>query len=854
MFVKRYAPDGVNLWLKKDKPVPWYAVANKPTAFTLTDMQVDANENVHVLGSYKENNVDFMIEMRWVVANKKTVSFKQTQLGGKHDNSLRRYPLADGNFLCVRYNHYGPTPFQLGNAFRKESEGIVVSKESSAGKILWRKPLNKNSQSGLIGRMHVLSCQKDASGNLLIVDGRGLAFSLMDGETIGNAPLARATLKQTSRSSFTFNGQASYDPDGSAIKNWHWEFGDGSSAQGANVSHTYTQAGAYSVRLLVCDGAGDYGYTDLSIMVNDEGLAGKPPIGEALNAKAQNGVPAPLSLTFNNPDNWPTGLLFPDAPKHGRILFNNDRTKAYYLSDDSFTGTDTFSWKPNPASAERAVTVTVLDAGHPLGRRVEIICRNDTYKQFGAKVDRLLDDLRNEGWTPGLTMWTKGFSHEATPELRDLMISLAKQPGKEMSGAILIGELPVKYREHPSTAGSDADQLLSYELYQAGAHIWFSRIMTNIGPELDANHRFRTGKTRLPYHVYDNRDYYQGQDPDVLETWPNHTIFSSDPGNTGGTAGATAGSHFVVRCAHNVWGIKGTAKRAPIMTFIAAAEGCGSGKWKADHDPAVLGSPKSPAVLYLHWSSGLIRLTGKKEHRTLLQKGASIGEALMARHTERGPMFSRYHNRISTFHLGDLTLRPVVAPHNDMPRPQGIKLVTKNPVAGQTVSLSCTVTDKNAASEDSPHSDVEFTAEWRMNLTTQNTWNVVDPDVIQTTQESTPTFIAKHNWSEPNFYDIQCLVGDEWNAWQAVRRIVGVAPDMVNSSWRVAAGSINEKVHDTAGKLWQRDRQNNPNCIGGSWYIDGYNKKRKNAAERQNQHQNRLGYQRTKTFPNRTQL
>ncbi|WP_406648052.1 PKD domain-containing protein [Aliisedimentitalea scapharcae] len=53
----------------------------------------------------------------------------------------------------------------------------------------------------------------------------------------------------------TFTGLGSFDPDG-AIALFEWEFGDGASSVGVDVSHRYTQAGTYPVILRVYDDAG----------------------------------------------------------------------------------------------------------------------------------------------------------------------------------------------------------------------------------------------------------------------------------------------------------------------------------------------------------------------------------------------------------------------------------------------------------------------------------------------------------------------------------------------------------------------------------------------------------------------
>jgi PKD repeat protein len=50
----------------------------------------------------------------------------------------------------------------------------------------------------------------------------------------------------------TFDGSKSHDPDGHLIS-WDWSFGDGTSNTGETTTHTYTQAGIYTVVLTVKD-------------------------------------------------------------------------------------------------------------------------------------------------------------------------------------------------------------------------------------------------------------------------------------------------------------------------------------------------------------------------------------------------------------------------------------------------------------------------------------------------------------------------------------------------------------------------------------------------------------------------
>ena len=60
--------------------------------------------------------------------------------------------------------------------------------------------------------------------------------------------------------SIIFSGAESNDPDGS-IKDYLWNFGDGSTAHGAVVSHTYHVNGTYTVELWVTDDDGAVGKT-----------------------------------------------------------------------------------------------------------------------------------------------------------------------------------------------------------------------------------------------------------------------------------------------------------------------------------------------------------------------------------------------------------------------------------------------------------------------------------------------------------------------------------------------------------------------------------------------------------------
>src|SRR5262245_12205311 len=72
----------------------------------------------------------------------------------------------------------------------------------------------------------------------------------------GTAPLA-----------VSFSGSASSDPDGTIVS-YAWSFGDGGTATGASVSHTYASAGTYKATLTVTDDKGATGSGSVTITVS----------------------------------------------------------------------------------------------------------------------------------------------------------------------------------------------------------------------------------------------------------------------------------------------------------------------------------------------------------------------------------------------------------------------------------------------------------------------------------------------------------------------------------------------------------------------------------------------------------
>jgi len=70
----------------------------------------------------------------------------------------------------------------------------------------------------------------------------------------------------------TFDASSSYDPDGYIVQ-FVWTFGDGYSANGSAVTHTYAAAGTYFASLAVTDNLGATAYAMMNVTVYQQGAA-----------------------------------------------------------------------------------------------------------------------------------------------------------------------------------------------------------------------------------------------------------------------------------------------------------------------------------------------------------------------------------------------------------------------------------------------------------------------------------------------------------------------------------------------------------------------------------------------------
>ncbi len=96
--------------------------------------------------------------------------------------------------------------------------------------------------------------------------------------------------------------QVAFDGTSSSgtVQSYYWMFGDGESAYGNIVNHTYAVAGVYTVTLKVVDDLGSYDQEYQSVTVNEPVVINEPPLA-VISSSAAIGY-SPLLVNFDGSD------------------------------------------------------------------------------------------------------------------------------------------------------------------------------------------------------------------------------------------------------------------------------------------------------------------------------------------------------------------------------------------------------------------------------------------------------------------------------------------------------------------------------------------------------------------------
>ncbi|MBN1763144.1 MAG: PKD domain-containing protein, partial [Methanomicrobia archaeon] len=141
----------------------------------------------------------------------------------------------------------------------------------------------------------------------------------------------------------TFNGSASYDPDGT-ITNWTWDFGDGYFDYGPIVEHHYDEPGEYAVTLSVTD---DFNAvcsnttTNVTVWENPIANFTAPPVCNGTTTQftdtSTNGSGNITNWTWNFGDN--TSLNYTQHPAHTYAAAGNYTVTLNITDENNCTNT-----------------------------------------------------------------------------------------------------------------------------------------------------------------------------------------------------------------------------------------------------------------------------------------------------------------------------------------------------------------------------------------------------------------------------------------------------------------------------------------------------------------------------------
>ncbi len=197
-----------------------------------------------------------------------------------------------------------------------------------------------------------------------VSDGNGgtdtATVSVTVNDVTNNPPVAVATADPTHGHvplTVAFDGSASYDPDGDAIVDYEWDMGDGNSAYGIQVSHTYTAEGEYTATLYVFDEYGNVGSMDILITA----VLNTPPVATNSTVTTNEDEAVAATLAASDADGDALTYVILSQPSHGQL--SGTAPDLTYAPAANWSGTDAITFKVSDGMDESGmatVTITVL--------------------------------------------------------------------------------------------------------------------------------------------------------------------------------------------------------------------------------------------------------------------------------------------------------------------------------------------------------------------------------------------------------------------------------------------------------------------------------------------------------------
>ena len=225
-------------------------------------------------------------------------------------------------------------------------------------------------------------------------------------------PVARVDgpYTQTEGVAVTLSGATSSDPDAGQTLTYSWNFGDGNTATGSAVTHTYAQDGNYTITLTVTDPLGLTSTTTTSASISNAA----PVIAAFNGATLLPGETYSVNGSFTDAgtDTW-TATVDYGAGAGAAALTLTGQTFALsqqYNTAGTFTVTVTVT--DDDVSSTKSVTVTVLSVDQAFAKAIAAVdllvstgkINNGVGTSLRSKIENAQKSFVNENTTPAANL------------------------------------------------------------------------------------------------------------------------------------------------------------------------------------------------------------------------------------------------------------------------------------------------------------------------------------------------------------------------------------------------------------------------------------------------------------------
>lgn len=496
-----------------------------------------------------------------------------------------------------------------------------------------------------------------------------------------------------------------------------------------------------------------------------------------------------------------------DLPEHG-VLRVTERSFVY-TPDPGWAGEDQFTWKFREGEVESNIAtnrILVREEADRAGMTVLVVVNDLLLPEIEPEINRLLADLGNEGYSPKLTPW----SASSAWTLWEYLKSEYETPGQFVSGAILIGNLPLA-RSQPSDEITDY-ALMNMEFFGDtvgvdNKHIWVSRLIADqfaggdalrIPWALDANHGYRTGIHRLPHAAY-WRDQAYGMitslnASNMLIVWPS--VGNLHPSTVYRIGGDFQNSEIHANGAFGGWNWHPSQLRYSIHSS------CGAGRLGGPVNRNVF-SRGGGMVLSMgstdtaYSMQNIVVTDAKTDNLRLLKRGDTFGHGIT-----RG--VTPYADYTRNMFYGDLSMTALMAPSNQLPIIQQFNSSLTRGVAPMDVNFYAMASDP-----DGSVALYEWFAEGYL-------------DGVYGPTGASEVNLTSHTYTHPRRFSAEVQVVDDYRARRWANLDICVAPNP-EQPLRIHCGrdaTYYTPTYDYVAAdqtLWQHDQQ----YAAGTWGCSG---------------------------------